>query len=252
MSIEAPILVLLAGHFLGDFVLQSDSLVEKKAKSIVWRAVHVIVVSAVTWMLLGSWKAWPIIAAIFVCHLLIDSIKCYLAQKKLNYLSDTILFIGDQVVHIGVLILLWMALKYDWGYMTLPANCWVNAYGLAYSKLLILISGFSVGIWGIGIFLKHQMASFSKHLPKGNLSGIPDGGRTIGILERVFVLLFVLVGQPEAVGFVIAAKSVFRIGDLTKHADRKFAEYIMIGTLRSFTYSFVIAYAMKWLIINIK
>lgn len=234
LSIAVLILALLAGHFFGDFILQSDSLAEKKAKSIIWKMIHVIGVSLATWILLGSWSAWPIVTVVLVLHLLVDSIKCCIAQKKLSYLNDTILFIGDQIIHIGAIILLWLSIKGGWGYMTLPVNYWAKAYGLAYSKSLVLISGFAVGIYGVSVLLKSQMSSFAMHLPKKNPPGIPDGGRTIGILERVFVLLFVLVGKPEAVGFVIAAKSVFRIGDLTKHTDRKFAEYIMIGTLRSF------------------
>ena len=38
----------------------------------------------------------------------------------------------------------------------------------------------------------------------------------------------------EGVGFLIAAKSVFRFGDLSKAKDRKLTEYILIGTLLSF------------------
>lgn len=61
-----------------------------------------------------------------------------------------------------------------------------------------------------------------------------DAGRYIGMLERLFVFTFVLLGQWEAIGFLLAAKSVFRFGDLTKASDRKLTEYILIGTLLSF------------------
>ena len=165
---------------------------------------------------------------------------------------DSILFMADQISHIMALLPLWLAFQHGWFELSLPTNDWASLWGIRYSKLLILISGFAVGVWGVGVLLKYQMASFAKHLPKDEGPGIPEGGRTIGILERVFVLIFVLAGKPEAAGFVMAAKSVFRIGDLTKNTDRKFAEYIMIGTLRSFAYAFVIAYTMKWLITNIK
>jgi hypothetical protein len=36
------------------------------------------------------------------------------------------------------------------------------------------------------------------------------------------------------VGFLIAAKSVFRFGDLKESKDRKLTEYILVGTLVSF------------------
>jgi hypothetical protein len=59
-------------------------------------------------------------------------------------------------------------------------------------------------------------------------------GRFIGILERLFVFVFVVSGQWQAIGFLIAAKSVFRFGDLKESKDRKLTEYILIGTLLSF------------------
>jgi hypothetical protein len=36
------------------------------------------------------------------------------------------------------------------------------------------------------------------------------------------------------IGFLLAAKSVFRFGDLTRAKNRKLTEYILIGTLLSF------------------
>ena len=62
----------------------------------------------------------------------------------------------------------------------------------------------------------------------------PNGGRIIGQLERFLIYLFVLSGQPTGVGFLVAAKSVFRFGELSEHHNRLEAEYITIGTLLSF------------------
>ena len=63
---------------------------------------------------------------------------------------------------------------------------------------------------------------------------LEKAGNYIGILERLFVFAFVLAGQWEAVGFLLAAKSVFRFGDLKESKDRKLTEYVLIGTLLSF------------------
>jgi len=43
-----------------------------------------------------------------------------------------------------------------------------------------------------------------------------------------------VTGHWEAIGFLIAAKSVFRFGDLKESKERKLTEYILIGTLLSF------------------
>jgi hypothetical protein len=59
-------------------------------------------------------------------------------------------------------------------------------------------------------------------------------GRFIGILERLFVFYFIVSGQWQAIGFLLAAKSIFRFGDLKESKDRKLTEYILIGTFLSF------------------
>lgn len=63
---------------------------------------------------------------------------------------------------------------------------------------------------------------------------LQSAGKYIGILERLFVFAFFASGHPEAVGFLIAAKSVFRFGDLKEAKSRKLTEYVLIGTLISF------------------
>jgi len=54
------------------------------------------------------------------------------------------------------------------------------------------------------------------------------------MLERLFVFGFILMQQWAAIGLLIAAKSVFRFGDLNKGKNRKLTEYVLIGTLLSF------------------
>ena len=55
-------------------------------------------------------------------------------------------------------------------------------------------------------------------------------GATIGILERILVVVFVLTGSDVAIGFVVAAKTLARFKLLD---DRAFAEYYLLGTLAS-------------------
>lgn len=55
-------------------------------------------------------------------------------------------------------------------------------------------------------------------------------GATIGILERILVVVFVLTGSEAAIGFVVAAKTLARFRLLD---DREFAEYYLLGTLAS-------------------
>ena len=55
-------------------------------------------------------------------------------------------------------------------------------------------------------------------------------GATIGVLERLLIVTFVLIGAEAAIGFVIAAKTLARFKQLD---DRGFAEYYLLGTLAS-------------------
>jgi hypothetical protein len=64
----------------------------------------------------------------------------------------------------------------------------------------------------------------------------------IGQLERSLVFLFLLMGQPGGIGFLVAAKSIFRIAELKDPGERMQAEYIILGTLMSFTLGVATAY----------
>jgi hypothetical protein len=66
-----------------------------------------------------------------------------------------------------------------------------------------------------------------------NISGLVAGGELIGYLERLLILTFALVGSYAAVGVVLAAKSIFRFGELNQSANRSMTEYVLIGSLLS-------------------
>ncbi len=66
-------------------------------------------------------------------------------------------------------------------------------------------------------------------------------GRLIGLLERIFVFVFVLLGQYTAIGFILAAKGVARFQDFK---SRTFAEYVLIGTLLSTLLAMAVGYAV--------
>lgn len=70
-------------------------------------------------------------------------------------------------------------------------------------------------------------------------------GRVIGLLERIFVFLFVLLNQYTAIGFILAAKGVARFQDFK---SRTFAEYVLIGTLLSALLAMAVAFVVKGLL----
>jgi hypothetical protein len=78
-----------------------------------------------------------------------------------------------------------------------------------------------------------------------NNGSLANAGTYIGILERLFIFLFIITGHWNAIGFLLAAKSVFRFGDLKESKNRKLTEYILIGTLLSFGIAFLTALVTK-------
>jgi hypothetical protein len=81
--------------------------------------------------------------------------------------------------------------------------------------------------------------------------GFHQGGKVIGQLERNLVFICVIVGLPNAIGFLITAKSIFRFGEIKEHRYRMEAEYIIIGTMMSFSYGIITAYITKFFLNNI-
>ncbi len=63
------------------------------------------------------------------------------------------------------------------------------------------------------------------------------GGRLIGTLERLLLVLVVMVGSYEALGFIVAAKGLIRVKEFE---DQNFAEYFIVGSLASVLLALVV------------
>jgi hypothetical protein len=84
----------------------------------------------------------------------------------------------------------------------------------------------SVGPDTVGVAAGHPAASSARV------------GATIGILERILIVILVLTSSEAAIGFVVAAKTLARFRQLD---DRDFAEYYLLGTLASVSVALVTA-----------
>lgn len=89
----------------------------------------------------------------------------------------------------------------------------------------------------LGLFLKQWTP------PSFNSQSLPKARQRIGYIERILILTFVHVGSFEGVGFLLAAKSVFRFGELNKAKEIQTTEYVLIGTFASFTIAILIGIA---------
>jgi hypothetical protein len=205
-----PILLpLLFAHLLTDFLIQSDSDVRQKDKPLVLIK-HGLTVGIISYLSLGIISAWDIALGIMFSHTLLDAWK--MRTNKGTMLSR---FVTDQGVHILILILFSCAAsvyKYH-----AVSSLWTIFFGKGFLQAITLVSG------------SNPPEKTTTYNYKN--SGIKDGGKIIGYLERSLIFLFILTGYPAGIGFLIAAKSVFRFGELTDPSRRQQAEYIIIGTL---------------------
>lgn len=215
---------LILVHLLGDFVLQPKSWVKekekKKAKSLklyLHFLIHGLLILLVFWNL----QYWLLALSVMLIHGLIDIAKLYF-QKKNN---KTSWFVIDQALHLISIFILWLV----WTDTNLEISLWLESTSLwIYVTALLFLTSVS------GILIQVLLTKWSTSINDGKNQSLDNAGKYIGILERLFVFTFVILGRWEAIGFLLAAKSVFRFGDLKESKDRKLTEYILIGTLLSF------------------
>ncbi len=231
--LETAIALVLA-HVLADFALQTDGMVRNKRKPQVLLA-HIAIVAAASWAALGFAPAWTLLALIAVSHLAIDAMK-------LNWGNDGFrAFALDQAAHLGF-IGIGTALfpgAYASGLWAAPAIAPLPGIDRL-PEAMALVAGLVATVWAGGYAVAALMTNVQMPAKPESL---PRGGRLIGQLERLLILILVLAGEAGGIGFLIAAKSILRFNELAGEADRHVSEYVIIGTLASFAWALATGYA---------
>ena len=213
---------LFLAHLIGDFLLQPHKWVlhkEERQVASKYLYFHVLLHFAVTMLLLWDLSYWKITLVILVTHYIIDLLKLYVNPLFEN---KSIPFFIDQALHIIVL--------YCCAYF---GNLWEHTQQLYAALDWNLITAAVFVSFPAAIIMGKLLEKMSDQLEMDHKS-LPNAGKYIGIIERLFVLLFIILDHWEAIGLLITAKSVFRFNDLKESNSRKLTEYILIGTLLSF------------------
>lgn len=212
---------LILAHIIGDFFLQRGEWIESKEEK-KWFSphlfLHVFIHFVLMLLLLWDLNALPIILLITITHYIIDGCKLTFHTEETRGLW----FAVDQVAHFIVLIAAWY---FYWG--------GADVGGLS-DQFWILLTGLLFLTYPASYFMQHLMASWSDQIETSEKESLQGAGKYIGMLERIFVYLAIITANVQVIGFLLAAKSIFRFGDLTRSKDRKLTEYILIGTLFSF------------------
>ena len=211
-------------HLLGDFILQPNSWVadkeNKKLKS-KYLYLHVLIHTVLSFIFLWNLELWWVAVLVGITHFIID--VCKLSFQNIQTTKKW--FFIDQILHIAVI-----------GGVSLYFNEFEFNFLKNKDFLKILMAALFLTS-PASIFIKLILSSWTPvNEQAGSLQteSLSNAGKYIGILERLLVFTFIMVNHWEGVGFMVAAKSVFRFSDLAQAKQRKLTEYVLIGTLLSF------------------
>ncbi|MBP5346870.1 MAG: DUF3307 domain-containing protein [Bacteroidales bacterium] len=229
---------LLFAHLFADFFLQSEKMCKNKEEDpCCWSMViHILIVAGCTCICSNAY--WDFLkCAIWVIaltHLLFDCIKSSVAQYKVIKKHALFVFLVDQVLHVGVLAFVAYFFRkcHPWNQFNWLSDTWVWKAPAVLCLILVIFKP-------ADIFIKNLLNSLKIRNKKNT-----HVGRWIGCLERILCVLFFSLGQYEAIGLIVAAKSILRYRE---HETIK-TEYVLLGTLASFSIACISGLAIKFLL----
>ena len=233
MIVKFFILQLLA-HLVSDFYLQTETSCKSKADN-AFKSRHLYIHSAITfacaWLLSMSLGFWWAALMIAVLHLIIDGLKSVCKNLKGA-------FFIDQLLHLVVIVAA-VIIYNNVCEVALPA--W-----LPETKVLLWIVAFVFCLRPANFFIQNIFKEAKISVPTNGEENqsLPNAGHVIGNMERMLTLVFVMLEQYEAIGFLLAAKSLLRF----RETDTVKSEYVLVGTLLSFGIAILLGVAVKLLI----
>lgn len=209
----------LIAHVLADFYFQTDKTAKEKfekgykSKFLYW---HILIVFVLSWGFSFQAEFVYISAIIAVTHYLIDLLKPKIS--KIKGIGAYAFFI-DQALHILVILM-----TVHW----FSTNQIINPLFRIDLNLIHLFLIYLIALKPTNILIREVFRAYEIKTP--NSDDLPNAGKLIGNLERILIITLGLAGMLEAVGFLIAAKSILRYKD----TDNLKTEYVLVGTLLSF------------------
>ena len=244
---------LIFAHILADFAFQTSAMIASKRRPAVFlRHVLVVAVTATLCVGVGSRSGWGVLAVVVISHALVDAGKTFLipdAWMSAAPFRALHVFAVDQLAHLAFIGLA-ATIFAD----AFTHGVWARILSETGSQALIIAYVAASGFWVavrvgdlvLALFMEAVRAPGTTVESSESVAGDAAadrrdelrGGAWIGRLERALVFLLVLLGQFNAIGFVIAAKSILRF-EYARHA--RHSERVIIGTLSSFGWAIVVA-----------
>lgn len=246
------VIVLLAAHAVGDFLLQTGEIVaQRNAKTFLLTPYlkHALAHFAAAYVALGAWGLWYGAALLAVVHCAVDFAKDHTTRRSApprpNVLWNGLLFLLDQAAHVAIVIAAAVLLA------KLPRStfCWLaNEEGRTLQLCLYLIGLIVAAHFGavvIDIFVRPLLKA-----PAAGESDAPaapplDYGlqRTIGLLDRSLIFLAVVTGFVWVVALLAIVKAIASRG-----AFRKAPAFAATAMAVSFLWALGASALTKWIL----
>lgn len=257
------LLLLIISHLICDFIFQGQYILNMRFSknfkdNLIGNAIHGLTHFCTMFLILIIYSSlykssklnyiyyFQILFCIAFLHSIIDEIKTFMIKLKPSFENSIFIFITDQLIHISIIVIFISDLNIKNISNLLISIISNYPYNIGMlDRWLIVGTIFLSCTWGTGIFIRKYIQAINLKVYRKLIDkklvivksvketdiGSPNGGFTIGILERIFIILVMAIGQPSMVGFVLTAKSIARF---KKMDDSNFAEYFIIGTFISF------------------
>lgn len=231
---------LFVAHVVADFLLQPKWMSTEKIRPLPL-LLHGVIILAMSQLLTGSFASVGLIL-LTATHLIIDVVK---ARVGTSFAS----FVIDQIAHLFTIAIAAILMPDLWQsgfWVALPPSIALDPQWLIRFQTLIAggVLAARAGSFAVALLLEELSLEKPENWPK-------HGGVVIGWLERTLIYVLMLQGATEAIGFLIAAKSITQRfgGPSTEEGKVKaFSEYVIIGTLASYAWGVVVAVAMQSLL----
>jgi hypothetical protein len=225
MKTEQLLVLQFIAHLLTDYTFQPPlKALEKneygfRSRFLKW---HILLAFLLSWVLSFQWLFVCGALVISLIHWLIDGMKIHLNRSRR---FGKYAFFIDQGMHLVIITV--VVLLYQRWFYTDPIF-----YIPTYTPIPALIACFLFCSKPANILIKELLGVFDIRVRKTGTeeTDLPNAGKLIGIVERWLIVVFILISQFEAIGFLLAAKSIMRF----KSDESLKTEYLLTGTLLSF------------------
>jgi hypothetical protein len=234
--VEILVIKILVGHFLGDFLFQTDKIAKKKMSEWRYLLLHIAMVFLSMLICTVGYISWQLIGAIAVISFL-----HIMDRLKINDEHSLEWFFVDQVFHLASIAVV-PAFFEIWSISSVlkfmeriyyDPRIWVYVFGY--------IGGVFVSSIVIGKVLGSIKRAEVESTPLSPLAG------KIGIIERLIVITLALFNQFTAIGIVFAIKGVARKTYVECNDFQ--GEIYFLGTGISFFLAILSAVIVKWLLL---